>query len=444
MLRPCVDTTSDATIEIESEEALLGSLLLDPGGMVVVGSLLSQSDFASSACGKLFAAMLMLHEANRPFGDIVLLVSHLKSTGEYEAVGGAAFIASLSSRGYYENVEFYVENILRASRLREIKAVMNQAINRIEGHDSEGVVEPDAIIEWLDARISGVGLRRVGARSMNLKQLGEQRIKSVLDSRSSATNDFSETLPSGLDFIDSTYAGFKRSNNIVIAARSGDGKSALAKQISSAMSLSGLKVRYVSLEMEAIEVSDRVFAERCGINGKYLSANVLVGDEEATLTSQIGDAEETFVIDDPVGRDATWERIAAEARLQHATTGLDVFVLDYIQLVGKSNPRVSDYDHLTAVSHGMKSLARELGIVVLTLSQLNRAADSSGDRRMPRLSDLSMTSAIGNDADAVLFLHRKEEHSNQFILAVGKWRGDTPIAVPVELEGKFTRFIERD
>jgi replicative DNA helicase len=444
MLRETV-RRSDATRDIDSEEALLGSLILDPGGMVYVDSKIERRDFSSDACGKLYTAIKMLFDARKPFGDMVILVSHLKQVGDFEKVGGLAYIAKLTSTVVPYNVEFYVENILRASRLREIDKVMREVIEAIHDHDGDEPPEPDTVIQLLDAKISGVGLRRSNSVAATLRQLGEQRLQLIVRKRHTSDQPAETAIvPTGVLAIDNRYGGFRSTNNVVIAARSGEGKSALAKQIAGAMSYRGLNVRFVSLEMSASEVSDRVLAERSGVNGKYISSGDVSVEEEMAICDVVESCESNLVIDAPIGKDATWERIASEARLQKATKGLDVLVIDYIQLVAKSDQRTSDYDHLTRVSHEIKQLARELGIITLTLSQLNRAADSGGEKRRPRLSDLSSASAIGNDADVVLFLHRDDDASRNFWLIVGKWRGDSPGAFEVRLDGARTRFLDRE
>lgn len=213
------------------------------------------------------------------------------------------------------------------------------------------------------------------------------------------------------------------------------------------MDLRGKPVLFVSLEMEPHEIAARVISERSGIDGKKFeideSGECLLNHDDRSKIIEAGNTttESVMHIAAPTGRRSTMEAIAAHARLMTARHGIKLLVIDYLQLIAKSSPRQSDYEAVTANSKACKRLARELGIVVLTLAQLNRDSEKQQKApRRPRLSDLRDSGSIEQDADGVIALHRKEDGCDDFELLVLKWRNDSPGVFDVRLVGELTKF----
>ena len=227
------------------------------------------------------------------------------------------------------------------------------------------------------------------------------------------------------------------------------GKSALAKQIASNVSLNGGNVLFVSLEMEPIEVGDRVWSERAGLCGRKMTKDDLDRNENAILSMNIEDMRgDNFQISAPVGDSASLQRILAKARLTHNTTegGLDMVFIDYLQLIGKDHPRQSDYEIVTAASKAMKGLARELNCPVVSAAQFNRKSEDGEKPRKPRLSDLRDSGSIEQDANVVIGIHSEpsgtEGAPDEGWLCVLKKRNAEKVDIPVTFDGARTCFVE--
>ena len=242
------------------------------------------------------------------------------------------------------------------------------------------------------------------------------------------------------------YGGLRCGGSYVLAARPGQGKSALMKQIANSLDMRGKPALLVSLEMETHEIATRILSERTEIDGKFFEVDengksALRPEQIEFLREVVDDARLSVLhISAPKGRAATMEAIAAQARLARAKYGIQLLAVDYLQIMQKSSPRQSDYELVTANSKAFKQLARELGIVVLVLSQLNRENDRGNEPRRPRLSDLRDSGAIEQDADGVIMLHRTTAHGDDFELLIQKWRNDSPGRFNVRLVGKLTKF----
>ena len=257
--------------------------------------------------------------------------------------------------------------------------------------------------------------------------------------------ELGKLISTGLPGLDTRYGGLRAGGLYVIAARPGNGKSALAKQIANHCDLRGRPSLFVSLEMETHEIASRVMSERTQINGRRFEVDefgqCLLQPQELRSVNRVVAACEHSVlwIDAPRGPRATIEGIAATVRLHRARYGIELVVIDYLQLVAKSHRTQTDYDRATHASQMAKQIARDNGIAVIALAQLNRESERSN--RSPRLSDLRDSGAIEQDADGVMFLDPIGS-GNAFHLMVSKWRNEAIGDIPLRFNGALTRFEE--
>jgi replicative DNA helicase len=424
----------------EAETSVLGSVLLAPEVLGDVTPILRASDFYSESHRIVYTSMVLLHEAGKP-SDVTLLVAHLRQSGQFEKVGGAGYLAKLSRAvPNAAHAVHYARIVVEASRVRRIKRAATEAIQEADGTDNDS----GAILGALRAKLDQIEAEASSHGTTSLHEAARQRLELLENPQGS---DLGRLIATGVECIDETYGGFRAAGLYVVAARPGRGKSALAKQIANSLDYRNHPVLFISLEMEPHEIAARVLSERTGIDGKRFDVGedgrcILTEDELGRVQTAVEDCRSSVIhFQAPTGRNATIEGISALARYWKARHGLAVLVIDYLQLVAKSDRRQSDYEKATACSQASKAIARELGIAVLMLSQLNRDIERGQSKpRRPRLSDLRDSGAIEQDADAVIFLHQPDESSNDYELIVDKWRNDSRGIINVRLLGELTRF----
>lgn len=427
--------------DIEAEMGLLGALVLSPTVFDEIAPIVRAPDFYVEAHQLLFNAISLLRADQKPI-DITLLVSHLREVGEFERIGGAAYLAKLSGAvANLTNARAYAQIVADRAKSRRIIEIATAAIDEALSPQND----PMTLAGTVRAKIDQVAAdASEGGGCMTLHEAAQLRLE-LLDHPERSS--LGPLLPSGIHCIDDTYGGFRSGGSYVIAARPGKGKSALMKQIANALDLRGRATLLISLEMEEHEIAARILSERLGIDGKLFEVDErgvcqVPADQMPDLRAAVDDCKHSLMkIQAPKGRHATMEGIAAIARLMKAKHDIKAVAIDYLQLIHKSDRRQSDYETVTECSKACKQLARELGIVVLLLSQLNRDNEKQQkSARRPRLSDLRDSGSIEQDADGVLFLHQPDETVDDYELVVPKWRNDSPGLFDLRLVGEFTKF----
>lgn len=424
----------------EDEQCLLAAVMADPDAMIEASAIVGPTDFDSVAHGSLWRLLEAMREAGEDIGDRRRLIGNIKHDGLLEKLGGAAtFGRHYIDAGVAGNALLYARFVKNHSLRRHLSEMCLHAGAEIEACD-----DPTAMGQELRAMID----RLMSSASpdnecMTLHDASKEQLDLM---RRPAEHESGKLLSTGIECIDELYGGFRTGGSYVIAARPGDGKSALMKQIANRMDRSGKKTLIVSLEMDPREIAARVLSERTGINGKLLEVDEdgedqLSASEWHELETAVRETEGSgMFIHAPTGRNATIERIAGYTRLMNAKHGIQVLMLDYLQLVEKSDTKQSDYEKVTAASRILKNLARELGIAVVALSQLNRGSEKGGTPREPRLSDLRDSGAVEQDADAVMILHRITDHMPDFLMIVPKWRNGGRSKFELRLRGELTMF----
>ena len=430
----------------EAEQAVIGAMLLHPSGDEITELLrcVGSIDFHCEANRRIYAAIEIMHAARVPI-DVVALVSHLRATGDFDAVGGAKYIATLS--GAVPNVAnglHYARIVAELALRRHVIEIAHQASDEAA---STNTPSRDVLLA-MRSKIDRIMAESYGDdQCVTLHDAAAKRYAMMTSPDEQAAGAL---LGTGIGCLDDTYGGFRTGGLYVVAARPGNGKSALMKQMINAMDGRGKPTLMVSLEMDADEVAARILSERTGIDGKFLEVGEdgrcrLNKAEQSRVQDVVNDCQHSVIeIAAPTGRNATFEAIAAMARLHKARRSIRLLAIDYLQILPKSDPRKTDYQHVTDITKAAKQLARELGITVLLLSQLNRSNERDAKPRRPRLSDLRDSGSIEQDADGVIALHRLTEHQEDFELLTLKWRNDSPGTFPVRLVGELTKFDAPD
>jgi replicative DNA helicase len=389
---------------IEAERAVIGSLLLLPEACDEVALIVRPEDFYDTGHRAIFGHMLALHESGRQI-DPMLLSQLLKDAGQYESVGGAAFLLELSQEvATAAHAEHY-------ARIVRDKAVLRALI-----HASTDIIQ--------DSYATGVDSRQLLARA-------EERVFRILDSKGdSQVRPIREVLHESLARIDArlqrqhAYGGLETgyidydeltgglhgSELVILAARPSMGKTALAINIAEHIAIDergpGKPVLIVSLEMSSLELGDRLLCSRARVNSHRLRNGQLGHEDSERLIRTAADVSRAkLYIDDSPSRNMT--EIAATARRLKRQEDLALIVVDYLQLIEPDNPRDPRQEQVSRISRRLKGLARELNVPVLCLAQLNRQVEATRDNK-PQLSHLRESGAIEQDADVVAFVHREE------------------------------------
>jgi replicative DNA helicase len=390
---------------LEAERALIGSLLLLPEACDEVALLVRPDDFYDSGHRAIFGHMLALHEGGRQI-DPTLLGQLLKDAGQYENIGGAAFLLELSQEvATAAHAEYY-------ARIVRDKAVLRSLI-----HASTDIIQ-ESYETGVDARAM---LSRAEERVFRiLDSKGDTQVRVIrdvlheslarIDARLQHQHSYGG-LETGLIDFDELTGGLHNSELVILAARPSMGKTALAINIAEHIAIDGpgggKPVLVVSLEMSSLELGDRLLCSRARVNSHRLRNGQLAAEDSRRLIQTAADVSRApLYIDDSPSRNMT-EIAATARRLKRTPGGLALIVIDYLQLIEPDNPRDPRQEQVARISRRLKGLARELSVPVLCLAQLNRQVEATRDNR-PQLSHLRESGAIEQDADVVAFVHREE------------------------------------
>ncbi len=425
----------------EAEEAVLGALLIDPDAVIKVASFLRSDDFYREKSGWIYQAVLDLHERRQP-ADFVTVVDELERRNQLQETGGAAYIISLiNNTPTAIHVEHYAHIVERTATLRRLIGAASQ----IAALAYEEADDLDEVVDRAEQLIFGVSERRVRRDLTPVRQI----MHGVVDRIDFLHRHKGGILgvPSGFVKLDKLLGGFQKSDLIVLAARPGVGKTSLALNIAvNAAKRHGQRVAFFSLEMSNEQLVQRLLAAETGINQQRLRLGEIEDDEWQMLVEAAGVLSDTLLfIDDTPAMSAL--ELRTKARRLQAEFGLDLVVVDYLQLMrsdGRSENRVQEISYIT---RSLKSLAREIEAPLLALSQLSRAVESRSDHK-PILSDLRESGSIEQDSDIVMFIYREElvkentERKNIADIIVAKHRNGPTDTVPLYFNKELTRFAD--
>lgn len=384
---------------LEAEDAVLGSLLIDPDAVFRVAPFLSAEDFYREKNGWVYQAILDLHDRREPV-DFVTLCDELDRRGQLEEVGGAAYITELiASVPTSIHVEHYGRIVERTATLRRLISAAGQ----IAGLAYEEADDLDEIVDRAEQLIFGVSQRRITRDLTAIKQVIHEyydRIDYLYQHRGEPLG-----IPTGYKLLDKLLGGLQRADLIVIAGRPGMGKTSLLLSIAqNAARKYNQRVALFSLEMSSEQVVQRLISAETGIDSQRLRLGDLREDEWPTFVQATGVLSDTRIfIDDTPSISALQMR--TKARRLHAEHGLDLILVDYLQLMRGDFRAENRVQEVSYISRELKALARELNVPVLAASQLSRAVEQRQEKR-PQLSDLRESGSIEQDADVVMFIYR--------------------------------------
>jgi len=398
----------------EAEMATLGALLQDPEALGVVLRYLRADDFYKTAHKKIFEAIIALFNRGEAI-DLLTLTEELRSRGELASAGGAAYVSSLTSVvPTSANVEYYAKMVQENSLRRLMLRIASEMI--ASSHNDS--LDSRAIIEEAEKKIFEVtdNQQRGGYRSAS------EIIPETIDAieKLYRRKDSYTGIPSGFSDLDNLTSGFQKSEFIIIGARPSVGKTALALTMASNMAVDRkIPVGFFTLEMSENALMMRLIASESRINSEHIRSGMLKTSDFKSLTDAAG-----RIYDAPLFIDDTPNMklldLRAQARRMRSKENVEVIFIDYIGLIEpESKNNIPRHEQVAEISRSLKSLARELDIPIICLSQVGRQSEG----KAPTLADLRESGSIEQDADVVMFLHRQRETD----MEVDKSRGVTNI-----------------
>jgi replicative DNA helicase len=391
---------------LEAEEAVLGSLLIDPDAIINVATFLTPNDFYVQRHSWVYEAILTLHEVRQP-PDLVTLADELRRRDRLEEIGGTAFLTSLmSSTPTSIHVEFYARIVERTAVLRRLIDAAGQ-IAQLAYQDTEDIKE---VVDRAEEIIFAISQRRV---DRDLRPI-RQALDKLYDRMDYLQQHQGEIIgiPTGLTDLDKLLGGLQRSDMVVMAGRPGMGKTSLALSVALQSARRWDKrVALFSLEMSDEQLVQRLVSAETGIDSQRLRLGNIKADEWTTFYQAIELLSDTMIFIDDTPAISVLE-LRTKARRLHAEHGLDLVIVDYMQLMRGGTRNENRQQEISFISRSIKSLARELDVPVLALSQLSRQVESRHDKR-PMLSDLRESGSIEQDADVVLFIYRDEVYNQE-------------------------------
>ena len=428
---------------IEAEEAVLGALLIDPDAIIRVATILRPEDFYREKHSWIYEVDLALHERREPI-DFLTVCDELERRRQLDEIGGPAFITSLiNAVPTSVHVEHYAHIVERAATLRRLIDAAGQIA--VLGYQETDDV--DEVVDHAEQVLFGVSQRRIARDLVPIKQVLSEyydRIEYLTRHRGELIG-----IPTGFSDIDKLLGGLQRSDLIILAARPSVGKSSLALSIAhNAAKKFKQRIALFSLEMSSEQVIQRLISAETRIDSQRLRRGEIAEDEWGRFMKATGDLADTmFFVDDSPGISAL--ELRTKARRLHAEYGLDLIVVDYLQLMRGDTRSENRVQEVSYISRALKGLARELNVPVLALSQLSRGVESRTDKR-PILSDLRESGSLEQDADVVVFIYREElyndntERKNIADVIVAKHRNGPTGSVALYFQKELALFREAE
>ncbi|EIT86104.1 replicative DNA helicase [Fictibacillus macauensis ZFHKF-1] len=429
---------------IEAEQAVLGAIFLEPEALVTASEILLPDDFYRASHQRIYQVMLSLSEKGEPV-DLVTVTSDLANRKLLEEIGGVSYLSDLANASpTAANIEYYSKIVEEKSLLRRlIRAATEIAAN---GYAREEEVE--AVMNEAEKAILEVSNRKNAGAFISIKDVlvdAYDNIEALHNRKGDITG-----IPTGFSDLDSMTAGFQRNDLIIVAARPSVGKTAFALNIAQNVATKTEEnVAIFSLEMGAEQLVMRMLCAEGNIDAQRLRTGSLIAEDWQKLTMAMGSLSAAGIfIDDTPG--VRINEIRSKCRRLKQEKGLGMILIDYLQLIqGSGKSGENRQQEVSEISRSLKSLARELQVPVIALSQLSRGVESRQDKR-PMMSDIRESGSIEQDADIVAFLYRddyydKESESKNIIeIIIAKQRNGPTGTVELAFVKEYNKFVNLD
>lgn len=389
---------------IEAEQAVLGAILIDGYIINQVLNILTSEDFYRESHRKMFDAMAELERNNKPI-DILSVFDYLKSDGHLlEEVGGSSYLTYLTEIvPTTVNIEYYARLVKEKSILRRLVI----AATDIASRGQEEGIDVDEFIDRAEHAILDVAQHRVKPSFFDSRELASKALEIIetLHSR----KELITGVPTGFERLDHMTCGLQPADLIIVAARPGLGKTSFCLDIATHAAINfEFNVGIFSLEMTKEQLMLRLLAASAKVNYSDIRSGYISEDDLKKLvkTADTFGKAKIYIDDTPA---ISVLELRAKARRQKKDKGLDLIIVDYLQLMRGTGVSETREREIAEISGSLKSLAKELNLPVIAVSQLSRQTETRSDRR-PQLADLRESGALEQDADVVVFIHRADAY----------------------------------
>jgi len=410
---------------LDLEEVVLGAMMIDKKGVDEVIDMLSPDAFYKDAHKYIFEAIFKLFESSEPI-DLLTVSSQLKKDSKLDIAGGDFYLISLTQKvSSSAHIEFHARIILQKFIQRSLIKISNEIIE--DSYDETKDVFD--LLDRAEARLYEVtqgNIKRSSETSQELVRQAKKKIEEI------SNKEGISGVPSGFDKLDKLTSGWQESDLIIIAARPGMGKTALALSMARNIAVTqNIPVAFFSLEMSSIQLITRLISSETGLSSQKLRTGRLEKHEWEQLNVKVKALEKAPLFIDDTPSLSIFD-LRAKSRRLSSQHGIKLIVVDYLQLMttgGGMKGSGNREQEISTISRNLKALAKELSIPIIALSQLSRAVETRGGSKRPLLSDLRESGAIEQDADIVAFIYRPEYYK------IDEW--DDEERTPTEGQAEF-------
>jgi replicative DNA helicase len=427
---------------LDAEKAILGSIMIRPSSVYEIADIISHEMFYAEKHKIIYREMMGLSAQNEPI-DLVTVGERLAEKNLIDSVGGRSYLSEMvGTVPASTNIKYYADLVLNKFLAR---AIIEAADHICELGFQEGSMHIDEILDAAEKKIFAITNAPKNQKFTNIKNALAETWEQL--EKLHASKDEIRGVPTGYRDLDMLTAGFQKSDLIILAARPSMGKTTLALDIARKAAVdNNIPVGIFSLEMSSQQLVQRMLSAQSSVNAWNIRTGKGLKDHDFQMISQSLDllSKAPIYIDDQAGNNIT--KMRAAARRLKAEYGLGLIIIDYLQLMTTNKNYDSMVNQVTEISRSLKSLARELDVPVIALSQLSRAVEQRGGR--PRLSDLRDSGSIEQDADLVMFIHNEDrmkehsERSNITEILVEKHRNGPVGKVELYFDSAKTTFLD--
>ncbi|PIQ87374.1 MAG: replicative DNA helicase [Candidatus Omnitrophica bacterium CG11_big_fil_rev_8_21_14_0_20_45_26] len=424
---------------VDAEVSVLGAMLFEPEVIPLAIEILRSSHFYHDAHKRIFDCLVSLFEKNQP-ADLVTVTEELRKRKQLEEIGGASYLTQLTANvPTAANFEQHANIVREKGLLRQLIQTATQLVQ--ESYDSG--VDVTELLDRAEQRIFQISEQKVAGSFVSLKEIIKNSIETI--DQLYQRKEHITGLATGFHDFDTRTAGLQPSDLIIIAGRPSMGKSAFTSAICEHIGITlGKPVAFFSLEMSKEQLVQRMLCSHARVDAQKVRTGYLSHTDWPKLTSAAGKLSEApIIIDDTPGMSAL--ELRAKARRMKAQYGIELVVIDYLQLMRGAARSENRQQEISEISRSLKALAREIRVPVIAVSQLSRAVEQRTGNR-PQLSDLRESGAIEQDADVVVFLYREEyyrpseENRNKAEAIIAKQRNGPTGSIELLFLKEWTRF----
>jgi len=429
---------------LDFEEAVLGAIMLEKDALSKVIDSINPNAFYKQAHQKIFIAIQKLFFENSPI-DILTVSNKLKDQGFLEEIGGAYYITTLTNRvSSSANIEFHVKIIMQKFIKRELIRVGSEIIK--DSYEDE--TDEFDLLAKAGKEIFDISDINFNGDYKDMEMLAEEAVNEMEKVQNSESGIGG--IPSGFTDLDKFTSGWQNSDLIVLAARPGMGKTALALQLARNAAKEGFPSAIFSLEMSDVQLMKRLISSESEIYSDIIKRGTLTEYDWDKINKSVTDLIKNDIFIDDTPSLSVFE-LRAKCRRLKDQKDIKLIVIDYIQLMTIKDNKGNREQEISTISRSLKAIAKELNIPVIVLSQLNRSVETRGGSKRPMLSDLRESGAIEQDADMVAFIYRPEYYGidagdngedlrgvAEFIIS--KHRQGSLGTILLQFQGQFTKF----